>query len=51
LFQGKPFTAIEPGTELNDFCAFPDSGLLFMANEAPKMLAYYIPVSVHKFVN
>ena len=45
LFQGKPYTSIEPGTELNDVCIVPDTGLLFMANEAPKMLTYYIPVS------
>ncbi|XP_067679479.1 nucleolar protein 10-like [Haliotis asinina] len=40
---GKPFTAIEPGTDLNDFCQVPDSGLLFMANEAPKIYSFYIP--------
>lgn len=40
---GKAYTAIEPGTELNDLCVIPGSGLLFMANEAPKVLTYYIP--------
>lgn len=30
---------------LNDLCVVPDSGMLFMANEAPKVLVYYIPVS------
>ncbi|XP_031569630.1 nucleolar protein 10-like [Actinia tenebrosa] len=40
---GKPFTSIEPQTNINDLCVFPDSGLLFMATEAPKMLVYYIP--------
>ena len=40
---GKAYTAIEPGTNLNDLCLLPDSGLLFMANEAPKVLTYYIP--------
>ncbi|XP_048256625.1 nucleolar protein 10-like isoform X1 [Haliotis rufescens] len=40
---GKPFTAIEPGTDLNDFCQVPESGLMFMANEAPKLYTYYIP--------
>ena len=24
----------------------PGSGLLFMANEAPKILSYYVPVSI-----
>ncbi|EDO37775.1 predicted protein [Nematostella vectensis] len=40
---GKPFTSIEPQTNINDLCVFPDSGLLFMATESPKMLVYYIP--------
>ncbi|XP_064605432.1 LOW QUALITY PROTEIN: nucleolar protein 10-like [Liolophura sinensis] len=40
---GKAFTAVEPGTALNDLCVFHNTGLLFMANEAPKVLAYYIP--------
>lgn len=45
ILQGKPFTSIEPGVGLNDLCIVPDTGLLFMANEAPKMQTYYIPVS------
>ena len=45
LFQGKPFTSIEPGTNLNNMCILPNSGLMFLAHEAPKMLTYYIPVS------
>ncbi|KAL5017663.1 hypothetical protein ScPMuIL_007252 [Solemya velum] len=40
---GKAFTAIEPGTNLNDLCSVPGSGLIFMGNEAPKVLTYYIP--------
>uniref|UniRef100_A0A1I7ZKS1 NUC153 domain-containing protein n=1 Tax=Steinernema glaseri TaxID=37863 RepID=A0A1I7ZKS1_9BILA len=40
---GKPFTSIEPGTTLSDFTRYPDSGLLFFANEAPKMLQYFVP--------
>ena len=40
---GKPFTSIEPESKLNNLCVFPDSGLLFLANEAPKILTYYIP--------
>lgn len=40
---GKAFTAVEPGTNLNDLCLVPGSGLMFMANEAPKVLTYYIP--------
>uniref|UniRef100_A0A0R3RJX3 Nucleolar protein 10 n=1 Tax=Elaeophora elaphi TaxID=1147741 RepID=A0A0R3RJX3_9BILA len=41
--DGKPFAAIEPGPNLSDFCRYPDSGLLFFANEAPKMLQYFVP--------
>ena len=40
---GKPFTSIEPESKLNNLCVFPNSGLLFLANEAPKILTYYIP--------
>ena len=42
--QGKPYTSIEGETELNNLCLIPDSGMLFMATEAPKILSYYIPV-------
>uniref|UniRef100_A0A8C5QF64 Nucleolar protein 10 n=1 Tax=Leptobrachium leishanense TaxID=445787 RepID=A0A8C5QF64_9ANUR len=41
--QGKIFTSIEPETDVNDVCVYPDSGMLFTANEAPKMNVYYIP--------
>lgn len=40
---GKAYTAIEPGVNLNDLCMVPDTGLVFMANEAPKVLTYYMP--------
>ncbi|MEE6476810.1 hypothetical protein FKM82_011228 [Ascaphus truei] len=40
---GKVFTSIEPETDINDVCLYPNSGMLFTANEAPKMNAYYIP--------
>ncbi|ESO09911.1 hypothetical protein HELRODRAFT_72901 [Helobdella robusta] len=40
---GKPFTSIEPESSLNDLCVVPNSGLMFMANEAPKILTYYLP--------
>lgn len=40
---GKAYTAIEPGTNLNDMCMVPGSGLIFMANEAEKVLTYYLP--------
>lgn len=40
---GKPFTSVEPSSDINDLCVYPDSGLVFMATESPKMLVYYIP--------
>ncbi len=46
---GKPFTSIEPGTNMNNICLVPNSGMIFMANEAPKMLVYYIPVRIESF--
>ena len=45
MLQGKPFTSIEPGVKLNDLCAIPNTGMLFIANEAPKIQTFYIPVS------
>ncbi|XP_018415062.1 PREDICTED: nucleolar protein 10 isoform X4 [Nanorana parkeri] len=41
--QGKIFTSIEPEADVNDVCLYPNSGMLFTANEAPKMNVYYIP--------
>ena len=46
IIQGKAYTHIEPEeTSLNDLCLMSGTGLLFMANEAPKILTYYVPVS------
>ncbi|KAM6459783.1 nucleolar protein 10 isoform 1-T1 [Liasis olivaceus] len=42
--SGKIFTSIEPEHNINDVCLYPNSGMLFTANEAPKMNIYYIPV-------
>ena len=47
--KGKPFTSIEPGSGLNNVCLVPNSGMLFMANESPKILVYYIPVSFQSY--
>lgn len=41
--NGKVFTSIEPEADVNDVCLYPNSGMLFTANEAPKMNVYYIP--------
>ncbi|KAH7729244.1 hypothetical protein AAVH_02719 [Aphelenchoides avenae] len=41
--DGSPFAALEPGTRLNDFARYPNSGLLFFANDAEKMLQYFVP--------
>ncbi|EDV23405.1 uncharacterized protein TRIADDRAFT_50484 [Trichoplax adhaerens] len=40
---GKLFTYIQPETDINSLCTYPNSGLLFFATEAPNMLVYYIP--------
>nr|XP_029531869.1 nucleolar protein 10-like [Oncorhynchus nerka] len=41
--QGKVFSPIEPQTNINDVCIYPDSGMLFTANEDPKMNTFSIP--------
>jgi len=47
MLQGKAWTSIEPtDTKVNDLCMVRDTGMLFLANEAPKILTYYIPVSL-----
>ena len=44
---GKPYTSIEapPSGDipLNDLTIYPGSGLLFFANDQPKMQVHYIP--------
>ncbi|XP_071403098.1 nucleolar protein 10 isoform X3 [Centroberyx affinis] len=40
---GKVFSSIEPQTNINDVCIYPKSGMLFTANEDPKMNTFYIP--------
>ncbi|XP_035255278.1 nucleolar protein 10 [Anguilla anguilla] len=40
---GKLFSSIEPETDVNDVCVYPDSGMLFTANEGPKMNTFYMP--------
>ncbi|KAJ8289502.1 hypothetical protein GJAV_G00002060 [Gymnothorax javanicus] len=40
---GKLFSSIEPQADVNDVCVYPDSGMLFTANEDPKMNTFYIP--------
>jgi len=41
---GKAVTSIEPeNTKLNNLVMFPNSGMIFLANEAPKILVYYLP--------
>uniref|UniRef100_A0A3P8WHL2 Nucleolar protein 10 n=1 Tax=Cynoglossus semilaevis TaxID=244447 RepID=A0A3P8WHL2_CYNSE len=41
--SGKVFSSIEPPANINDVCIYPQSGLLFTANEDPKMNIFYIP--------
>ena len=40
---GQPYTAIQANSDLNDLCVVPNTGMLFIANESPKILSYYIP--------
>uniref|UniRef100_A0A667ZEE4 Nucleolar protein 10 n=1 Tax=Myripristis murdjan TaxID=586833 RepID=A0A667ZEE4_9TELE len=41
--NGKVFSSIEPQASINDVCIYPHSGMLFTANEDPKMNTFYIP--------
>ncbi|CDQ59759.1 unnamed protein product [Oncorhynchus mykiss] len=41
--KGKVFSSIEPQTNINDVCIYPDSGMLFTANEDPKMNTLSVP--------
>uniref|UniRef100_A0A671U8X3 Nucleolar protein 10 n=1 Tax=Sparus aurata TaxID=8175 RepID=A0A671U8X3_SPAAU len=40
---GKVFSSIQPQTNINDVCIYPNTGMLFTANEDPKMNTFYIP--------
>ncbi|KAL3048914.1 hypothetical protein OYC64_008407 [Pagothenia borchgrevinki] len=40
---GKAFSSIQPQTNINDVCIYPNSGMLFTANEDPKMNTFYMP--------
>jgi ribosome biogenesis protein ENP2 len=40
---GKPYTSIESTADFNDLVLYPRSGLLFLANEQPRMQVFYIP--------
>ncbi|KAK1171848.1 nucleolar protein 10-like [Acipenser oxyrinchus oxyrinchus] len=40
---GKIFSTLEPEHDINDVCLYPNSGMLFTANEDPKMNTFYIP--------
>ncbi|CAK5064802.1 unnamed protein product [Meloidogyne enterolobii] len=41
--NGQPFTSIEPGSDLNDFAHYQNSGIIFFANDDPKIKQYFIP--------
>uniref|UniRef100_A0A3Q1I510 Nucleolar protein 10 n=1 Tax=Anabas testudineus TaxID=64144 RepID=A0A3Q1I510_ANATE len=41
--NGKVFSSIQPQSNINDVCMYPNSGMLFTANEDPKMNTFYIP--------
>ena len=40
---GKPVTAVEPPTRINDTVILPNTGLAFLALEQEKMQTYFIP--------
>jgi len=40
---GKPYTSIESTAEFNDLVLYPGSGLMFLANEQPRMQVFYVP--------
>lgn len=42
---GAPYSSIEAtaGADFNDICLYPGSGLMFLANEQPKMQVFYVP--------
>ncbi|XP_029349364.1 nucleolar protein 10 isoform X2 [Echeneis naucrates] len=40
---GKVFSSIQPQSNVNDVCIYPHSGMIFTANEDPKMNTFYIP--------
>ncbi|XP_057667516.1 nucleolar protein 10 [Diorhabda carinulata] len=41
--NGQLYTSIDASTEFNNLCTVPNTGLLFLANENPKIQTYYIP--------
>jgi len=42
---GAPYSSIEAtaGADFNDLVVYPGSGLMFLANEQPKMQVFYVP--------
>jgi len=40
---GKNFVALDMAADINQLCVYRDSGLIFAANESPKMFSYFIP--------
>ncbi|XP_065843371.1 nucleolar protein 10-like [Oscarella lobularis] len=41
--DGSPVTSVEPPADVHEVCMYPNSGLMFVANEAPRIQSYYIP--------
>ena len=42
--SGEPITAIQMKSNINDVHVVKDSGLMFLANESPKIHTYFIPM-------
>lgn len=45
FLQGSAHTSIEPQHGINQVKHLADTGLILMAMDDPKLLAYYVPVS------
>ncbi|XP_061897734.1 nucleolar protein 10 [Entelurus aequoreus] len=41
--NGKVLSSIQTESNINDVCIYPNSGMMFTANEDPKMNTFYIP--------
>lgn len=41
--NGKIFTSIQAKSDFNDLCFVKNTGMIFIANESPKIMSYYIP--------
>ncbi len=43
MHAGRTWTSLEPGTVLNDLCHVAGTGVVLLANDAPRLQSLYIP--------